>query len=230
MKSKIVCLLLIVLAVIAALVCYNLVLTHVMGTSGQPWFDAGCSSQGGATFNCAVVLQSPYASFPPKFPDEPPGKWHVPVAFLGLLYYTTLAVWFLGIGAPSRGRAWLHAIVTIVVGLGLLGSAYYIWIMATKIDAWCPWCLVTHAINLLIAIGVVLLWPVVLRRPWTTASTTESEPDRRERASRTTVALASDGAPIYPVVRLPGARVIVMTLVAIVAVDFGHMNMLRLKT
>ena len=96
--------------VAAAYVSSNLLEKHITGSSGVSWFEAGCSDDdepGGA--DCAKVLASPYSYFPAKSTDPEPQNQHnhtrrvpdrtphVPVAFLGLVYYSGLAVWFIGI-------------------------------------------------------------------------------------------------------------------------------------
>lgn len=147
-------------ALFAANVCYHLLGKHVGQAQGPSWFAAGCSDKAepGAA-DCAAVLQSPWSYWPPKFPDKPSKAGHIPVAFMGLVYYGILTVWFLGVGSPSRSRRWLHAIPMLLIGAGLAASVMFLYIMFTKLDQWCPWCVVTHALNLLIAICAVLMWP-----------------------------------------------------------------------
>lgn len=150
----------VVAALLAATVSYHLLGKHVRQTPGPSWFAAGCSDSpepGGA--NCAAVLQSPWSYWPPKLPDRPSPKGHVPVAFLGLAYYAVLAVWFAGIGVPSRGRRWLHLIPLLVIAGGLAASGMFLYIMFAKLEQWCPWCVATHALNGVIAVCAVLMWP-----------------------------------------------------------------------
>lgn len=147
-------------ALFAANVCYHLLGKHVGQSQGPSWFAAGCSDQaesGGA--NCAAVLQSPWSYWPPMHPNESPARPHIPVAFLGLVYYGILTVWFVGIGSPSRSRRWLHIFPMLLIIMGLAASVMFLYIMFTKLDQWCPWCVVTHALNAIIAICAVLMWP-----------------------------------------------------------------------
>ena len=149
-----------VLCFAAAVISYNLVLKHVTGSSGAAWFEAGCSDKpaaGGA--NCAAVLASPYSYFPPRMSAEADGRAHWPVAFLGLVYYSTLLTWLIGVGRPSARRRRLHILPLLLVGMGLAASAYYLNIMFRVLDEWCSWCVATHVLNLLIAICLVLMWP-----------------------------------------------------------------------
>ena len=150
----------VVFAVTAAVLCYKLLSKHITGSSGSAWFDAGCSDRGGAGgADCAAVLASPYSYWPPKKPAEPPGKPHIPVAFLGMVYYSVLAVWMIGIGCPSRSLRWLHFAPLLLVGFGLAGSAFFMYVMFSKLNEWCPWCVVTHGLNLGLAVCLVLMWP-----------------------------------------------------------------------
>ena len=98
-RRRILSVAIVALGLIALVICQTLLRKHITGSSGAAWFDAGCpdDDQAGAA-NCAAVLQSPYSYFPPKHPDEPPGRPHVPAAFLGVLYYSALLVWFIAIG------------------------------------------------------------------------------------------------------------------------------------
>ena len=205
-----------VLCFAAAVISYNLVLKHVTGSSGAAWFEAGCSDKpaaGGA--NCAAVLASPYSYFPPKRSTEPDGMPRLPVAFLGLFYYSALLTWIIGIGRPSHRRRRLHILPLLLVGMGLAASAYYMNVMFRVLDEWCSWCVATHVLNLLIAICFVLLWP---GRPKAVLADTEAGvPTGHDQAS-----LAA-----LPV---PSARTVIITLVAIVTVGWGELNMLGLKT
>lgn len=152
----------------AAFVSYKLLAMHLTGSSGSAWFDAGCEDESPKGADCEAVLATPHSYFPPKQANEPPGRLHIPVAFLGLLHFSTLAVWLIGVGSPSRARRWLHGLTLIWVLCGLLSSVWFTYIMFTQIDEWCPWCLVTHVMNLFVVIGVILLWP---GKPRKTAAT-----------------------------------------------------------
>ena len=199
----------------AAIISYNLILKHVTGSSGAAWFEAGCSDRpaaGGA--NCAAVLASPYSYFPPKKSTEAGGRPHLPVAFLGLVYYSTLLTWIIGIGRPSHRRRRLHIMPLLLVGMGLAASAYYMNIMFRVLDEWCSWCVATHVLNLLIAICFVVIWPRRLKPA--TSVTVEGTSSTQDQGST---------AP--PV---PSARTVIITLVAIVIMVWGELNMLGLKT
>lgn len=204
-----------ILCFAAAVISYNLVLKHVTGASGAAWFEAGCRDKpdaGGA--NCAAVLASPYSYFPPKRSTEPDGMPHLPVAFLGLFYYSALLTWIIGIGRPSHRRRRLHILPLLLVGMGLAASAYYMNVMFRVLNEWCPWCVVTHVLNLLIAICLVVMWPRRLKPA--TSVALEGMPSTHDQSLT---------AP-----PIPSGRTILITLVAIVTVGWGELNMLGLKT
>lgn len=211
----------VVLCVIAAIISYKLLVKHVTGSSGSAWFEAGCSDGAApGAANCAAVLASPYSYIPVKHPDGPPGRPHIPVALLGLMYYSALGVWLIGIGGPSRERRSVHLLPLFVVGFGLAVSAYYTKVMFSVLDEWCSWCLATHILNLLIAVCVVLMWPRGAAA--SAAAVPESE------------VISAQGAAVLAALRglaaHPSRRLVWVTLLAIVAVCYCELNMLGLKT
>ncbi len=149
----------IVLALAALVVSYNLLQKHLTGSFAMGIFDVGCSaSEEKGTADCAAVLASPWSYWPPRVGTNK-DKGGVPVALLGLVYYAALSIWLIGVGKPSWSKRWLHSLVLLCVGVGLASSAFFTWVMFTKLDQWCPWCIVTHGLNLLIAICLILLMP-----------------------------------------------------------------------
>jgi hypothetical protein len=133
-------------ALVASVVCYQLVLRHVTGVSpdrrGLSWnvqTSRGARPQGALRF-----WPSPYSYFPPKLGKYvPAGLPHIPVAFIGLMYYSTLLAWLVGVGRPAYAKRGLHYAALLLVALGLGGSAYFVWIMSRVISEWCPWCMFT---------------------------------------------------------------------------------------
>ncbi|MCH9034320.1 MAG: thioredoxin domain-containing protein [Planctomycetes bacterium] len=164
----------IVLALVAAVICQHLLDRHITGKPGPAWFEAGCSAEPEAAGgpDCATVLASPWSYWPPPAEGDPPNKARIPVAFLGLIYYAVFAVWFVGIGRPARPRRWMLLLPAVLMLFGLAGSAFFTYIMFTRLDAWCPWCLVTHGLNVLLAACLVLMW----RRKRDTAEITDDQP------------------------------------------------------
>lgn len=212
------------LALAAAFICNNLLNKHITGSSGVSWFEAGCSDQTGpGKANCAKVLASPYSYFPPKWPDKPDGAWRLPTAFLGLVYYSTVFVWLIGVGRPSHEKRGWHLPPLVFVGIGLLGSAYFMFIMYRVLDEWCPWCLVTHVLNLLIAVGLILMWPRRKRPADLPEGAPSSLPfqqlDTRDRFQHPPMS-----APH------PSVRTLIVTLLAVVVVINSNMNSLGMKS
>ena len=163
--------------------------------------------------DCNAVLKSDYGVWPPKRADDPPGKAHVPVAYLGMVYYSFLAVWLVGVGRPSRDRWWLHFFPVGMVLAGLGGSAYFMWIMFTVSEAWCFWCLMTHIINVLIAVCLVLLWPCPFGAK--KAAVAAAAGDSGEGTTDTT-------ATAPAVVSHPTFRQVLITVLAMLIALYGH--------
>jgi len=94
----------------------------------------------------------------------------------------------------------------VFVGIGLAGSAWFIYIMSRIITEWCPWCLVTHGLNFLIAIGLIALWP-------------------RRKMSVVPVAESVNGVATQPALPLlhPTNRLLLTTILAILFLGYGHL-------
>jgi len=179
----------------------------VTGTSSQSWFEAGCAEDAVLPrANCDAVLATPYSYFPPIRESERAGSWHVPAALLGLMYYSALLVWNIGVGVPSYERRRIHAVPLILVDLGLLASFYYTIVMFRVLNEWCPWCLVTHVLNLVIAICLFCMWAQINQAA-------HNNPERRA---------AKDVRG--PHVR-PSWAAVAWTGTMIVAVGYGHINL-----
>lgn len=168
--------------------------------------------------SCDRVLQSRWAVFPPapaekseedtadvdavpqSQPAEAVKEWRMPVAALGLIYFTALAAWLLLIGRPGWDRRALQFIPMLVVLAGCGFSAWFIGLMTTKIDAVCPLCLTTHIINFVMLPFVLISWPV---RPAAVSSE------------------APAPAPLPSLRAHPSARLLAATVLVVAAVWFG---------
>ena len=213
------------LSLAAAYVSFNLLVKHLQGSSGIAWFEAGCApdkgangTSGGGGADCDAVLATPWSYVPPKFEGDPPDKYavQVPAAFLGLVYYSVLTVWFVAVGCPSRSRRWVLLPPMLAVLLGLGSSVFFTYIMFTNIDEWCPWCMVTHGLNVLIAICLVLTWP----RKLLVASGYEHA--SVEEAARMPKDAATTAGPSPH----PSNRLLLTTVIALGLVLFGQYEML----
>lgn len=98
--------------------------------------------------NCDYVLSSRWARIGP-----------LPTAGLGVAYFTALAVWFLVIGVPNQaGRLW-HLLPSILTAVGLCGSFWFVFVMATRLPVWCTWCVAAHMVNALLFALTIATWP-----------------------------------------------------------------------
>jgi protein-disulfide isomerase/uncharacterized membrane protein len=115
------------------------------------WLDAMCSAT--ATASCEEVAKSEYAVFPFH------SKSGLPVSLLGMFYFTAVLVWLGLIGECSPSRWWVHLILVAGTTVGVGASAFFEFVMWTKLDHYCPQCVVVHVLSLLLMIFALLLWP-----------------------------------------------------------------------
>ncbi len=103
-------------------------------------------------FDCGAVNHSRFAEFPPRSFDEPPtGGKHVPIAALGIVAYTAIAVLAL------MGWWW---VLFEVAQVGFLFAAFLSYIEAFVLEKWCIYCLWSQAIVttiLLLTAGVLVM-------------------------------------------------------------------------
>lgn len=213
-RSRLVQIIAVICCAAGAYVSHNLLMKHVTGTSGVGWFESACQegTQAGGV-SCEAVLASPYAYWPPKL-DPDSRKPHIPVAFLGLIYFAALGVWLFGVGRPCVERRWIHIVPLGMVVMGLLSSANFLNIMFSKLDQWCPWCLVTHILNAIIAVGVFLLFP-----------RDDAAPDA---ANLTKDAPCHTPVPVVP--RHPTGRTTALTILSMLLVLYGTNQMQARQT
>jgi protein-disulfide isomerase/uncharacterized membrane protein len=216
----------VVLSLAAADISFNLLVKHITGSPGPAWF-AGCRADegDGARADCAAVLASRWSYWPPMRDDDPANKPRIPVAFLGLVYYSMLSVWFVGVGRPSRSRRGVLFLPMAMMLFGLIGSALFTYIMFTRIDEWCPWCMATHILNVLIAACLLWMWPRESKAA-PTAAGTDAPP-----AKPTATVLETDQVQsLLPPAQIehPSWRLACTTLIAMGAVAFGQKQLLAL--
>lgn len=130
-------------------------------------FDAICSATESAS--CEEVAKSPYAVWP--F-DSKPGQFQVPVALLGMFFFTAVLAWLWLVGICSPSRWWAHLILVAGTAIGVGASGFLEYIMWTELDYYCPLCVITHVLSLLVFVLALALWP-------------RSPGETRERPTRT---------------------------------------------
>jgi len=148
-----------VLSSVAGLVVSdNLTRQHYGATGEKPSFLEGvCTAY--ETSSCAKVSQSRWGTIPfGASRDEP----HVPTSELGMVYFAFTLSWLLLIGWCGHRRVGIHLLFVLATLAGAGISVWFEVIMWTRLEAWCPLCLFTHAVSGLLLICALLLWP---RRP-----------------------------------------------------------------
>ncbi|MGH8095405.1 MAG: vitamin K epoxide reductase family protein [Chthoniobacterales bacterium] len=103
--------------------------------------DAVC----GSSIGCSTVLGSAYATIR-----------GIPTAAFGAVAY--FVVFSLAVLAIS-GYARMRSLLTLVVGLMLLASLYFLYLQAFVLHAFCPFCLLSAALTFFLA-GLLLVIPV----------------------------------------------------------------------
>lgn len=174
------CFVTILLCAVATWISLHLVSLHL--APGDLQADQGllagmCTSAEDENVSCAKVVKSKYGVVGvPWWFDElkqvqgPDGQMQtrvvtrrgiisIPVAQFGLCYYLFMGIWFLSTGVPSiASRRW-HLLPLILSALAVLASIWFIYVLATRLDAFCRLCAILHAINFMMCGIMVLLWP-----------------------------------------------------------------------
>ncbi len=136
-----------------------------------------CGGQEDGTGGCGDVVTSDHGFIKLSWPtvtleehQDEQGQAHrkrtlrmmpmrIPIAQIGQVYYTFMLIWYLLIGVPAgRTRGWYLLPAVLSVG-ALVVSCYYLWVMAVDLNQWCPMCLLLHAVDLLLCVAAVMLWP-----------------------------------------------------------------------
>lgn len=151
MKSQLVSLLLVVLAMIGIADAGYISYEEIRGITPT------CSPG----FSCAQVLDSPYAKIGP-----------IPIAYLGLIYYLisfALAVgWVLELKLPQALRKrwpkldWPE-ILTLTTAFGFAFSLYLVLLMAVIIKGWCQYCLIS-AVNSSLLFLLICYYNLMLKK------------------------------------------------------------------
>jgi protein-disulfide isomerase/uncharacterized membrane protein len=116
--------------------------------------DAMCKASGGAD-DCRAVLRSQWAYWGRG--DAPSGG--VPVAGLGMAYFSFVTLWFVLVGTPTRNRWGWYLVILGAVAIGVFVSANLVFIMATMLHRWCLGCVATHVLNGLLLLLTLAGWP-----------------------------------------------------------------------
>lgn len=177
--------------------------------TANPFLQLACGSADTVADNsCLSVLTSPQAFITLS---GQPGALKMPSAFFGLAYFAFVGLWYIFIGPPAaRGRRW-HALILVVVVVGVAHSLRYMGVMAWELHRWCAGCLVAHGING----GLLLL--TLLAYPWHERS--------RHRGANPVAANPTD-APPAPTLPHPTARLVLATVAAGVLAGIAQFGLL----
>jgi protein-disulfide isomerase/uncharacterized membrane protein len=159
---------------------------------------------GGAGSGCDAVINSRWGYFPPlalnaspgghqstseaveTVPSEAMDRGRLPVAALGLFYFSAVLVGLTAIGFSAEPQRWMYLLSLTVVVLGCLASLAYVALMGLQLGNWCLLCLAVHACNFALLVLVVALF----RRTNHAAADSPSGERRRERNRKASAAHA----------------------------------------
>ncbi len=134
----------------------NLLVLSGGGQPRDPWLAAQCGASGnsGAGSDCLAVLRSERAFVvPPSAAGAQRPARGTPWAAFGAGYFAFVGLWYLFVGPPTRSRWGWHAVIALVVVVGLWCSSYLMQVMAYELKRWCAGCLAVHGLNA--ALGIV---------------------------------------------------------------------------
>ncbi|MBP9732394.1 MAG: hypothetical protein KBD29_02980, partial [Candidatus Magasanikbacteria bacterium] len=103
----------------------------------------------GAAGSCNIVLESMYSKV-----------WGIPLAYLGLLYYTTIFFLLLWLHKLRDARLW-YALQGII-SFGFLTSLYLVYLQLFVLYTVCPYCMLSAAMSTIMFSAVV--WQRVKNR------------------------------------------------------------------
>ncbi len=109
-------------------------------------------------FDCGIVNHGRYAVFPPRSFDEPAGTKHIPIAIIGIVGYSLMAL------TALSGRLW---ILLHLAEFGFMAAAFLTYLEAYVIQKWCIYCLWSQGIvaTLLLLTAATLLVRRLRRSP-----------------------------------------------------------------
>ncbi len=152
------------------------------------------------TANCDQVIKSPLGTV-----------YGQPTAVWGMIYFTAAGLWLVLNGLPNRRGRWWHVPAILAALAGLAIAARLDYEMFFRLPTWCPLCLITHIVSLLLLVAVVLMWP----RP-------------ARKAAEEAVPVPADGVPASvrvsdePASPRPGRVLMTCIAIAIAAVAVGQ--------
>lgn len=132
-------------------VSYKLTMDHGRSLSRDGLLGGICS--GFESADCGAVNHSRWATIPFGAGISEP---HVPLAQLGLFYFTGVLICF---ALAGRGALWpTHLLLICSTAAGFAASAFLEVVMWTRLEQWCPLCLAVHIASLLLFACALLLW------------------------------------------------------------------------
>ncbi len=164
----------IVLALAGAWASGALLLDHDGGwhaeSAGTAFLLRLCEPESMPSVSCSGVVNSRWGSFDFFAFGH---SYAIPTSFLGLAYFTVLAIWFAVVIRVVEPGRWLRRCTVLVVACGLFASVLLTALMALTLSEWCPLCVVAHLCNAGIFVATVLFLGLGTKRETREASTAD---------------------------------------------------------
>jgi protein-disulfide isomerase/uncharacterized membrane protein len=137
----------VILSLLGAWISLSLTKYRLSGGQGESAvFRTVCEMTGNG---CGQVLKSAWSMLPRQ----------IPTAFLGLVYFSAITLWYLVVGRPDRaGRAWFLPIFALQL-LSAVFSLFLLGVMLVQLREFCGWCVITHLLNFILLGLAWKLWP-----------------------------------------------------------------------
>ncbi len=111
-----------------------------------------CAGKAPGSPACSEVVASRWGSFDLHFGQR---RFLIPTSWLGLAYFSSIAVWFLSLGPVTQWTSWQRLVAIAIVSIGTLVSVMFIALMGLAIKEWCTKCLFIHGLNVGIMIAAI---------------------------------------------------------------------------
>ncbi len=143
------------LLAVAGMVISAILLQHhvVARIGGDPLLGAACRAT--QTASCDDVIASKWGKLEIGPADR---RVVIPTAWIGFAYFAAIASWFVVVGVPGGRFRWLHAVPTLLTLGGVAGAGAFEYLMFAVLGKYCPLCMATHAIILVLFVLTLILW------------------------------------------------------------------------
>ncbi|MCB9866421.1 MAG: hypothetical protein H6816_07290 [Phycisphaerales bacterium] len=116
-------------------------------------------------------------------------RMRMPLAFIGLAYFVTFAIWLTIVGRRRERDPWWRSMPRTIAVAGAIASALLLTRMVTGHSPACIWCMIAHGLNFVLTGSLLLAQP--LRTPGTECTSPEFAGRRVARTRLAGIAIAA---------------------------------------